>query len=93
MKKFKSVCKEVSRFIDAERDRERNISSKKTHMLNDETIVSSCVQKLAREKILHSILHSMLHSLGLKDMPSASADKDNFYKTNEIKKLFGNSAF
>ena len=88
--KIQSVCKEVSHFIEEQKGKE--IFHPKDSFLNDDDIVSSCVQKLAREKILHSILHSMLHSLGLQDMPSASADKENFYKTNEIKKLFGNSA-
>ena len=87
--KIQSACEEVSRFI-AEREG-KEIFHPKDSLLNDEKIVSSCVQKLAREKVLHSILHSMLHSLGLQDMPSASADKENFYKPNEIKKLFGNS--
>ena len=88
--KINSVCKNVSAFIKDQQG--KGVFHPKDSSLQDEEIVGSCVQKLAREKILQSILHSMLHSLGLEDMKSASADSENFYKTNEIKKLFGKSA-
>ena len=87
--KIQSVCKEVSDFI--EREQGKKVFHPNNSSLQDDDVINSCAQKLAREKILHSILHSMLHSLGLKDMPSASVDKDNFYKPNEIEKLFGHS--
>lgn len=88
--KIQSVCKEVSRFIEERKGRET--FHPKDSLLDDDEVVSSCIQKLAREKILHSILRSMLYSLGLKDMKSASADKENFYKANEIERLFGRFA-
>ena len=87
--KIQTVCKEVTSFIDSKRGKE--VFHPKKSFLNDDDIIHSCVQKLARERILHAILHSMLHSLGLKDMPSASADRENFYKADEIKKRFGKS--
>ena len=88
--KIQRVCEEVSIFIDKHKGKEK--FHPRTSILPDENVVNSCVQKLAREKILHSILHSMLHSLGLKDMKSASVDKENFYKAGEIEILFGKSA-
>ena len=88
--KIDHVCKEVSQFIEDEKGKEEMFHPK-TSALQDDNVVSSCVHKLARIKILHSIVHSMLHSLGLRDMLSASADLENFYKHNEIEKLFGPS--
>lgn len=58
--------------------------------LQDNKIISSCANKISRIKILETTLHEMLHGVGLRHVFSASADKDNFYKTfDEIKKLFG----
>ena len=87
--KINSLCTEVSDFINTQG---QLTFHPKTSSLDDDDIVSSCAQKLARERILHSILHNMLHSLGLEDITSASTDSENFYKNNaEIKALFGKS--
>ena len=89
--KINSVCKEVSDFIDEQKGKE--VFHPKNSSLPDEEdiIVSSCVQKLARVKILQSIVHSMLYSFGLQEIRSASVDSENFYKHNEIETLFGES--
>ena len=87
--KINSICKEVSHFI--EKHKEGTTFHPRNSFLQDDEAVSSCAQKLARVKILQAIVHSMIHSLGLKDMTSASADSENFYKQNEIKTLFGRS--
>ena len=87
--KISSVCKDVPRFI----QKEKKAFHPKESSLQDEKIVSSCAQKLAQVKILQSIVHSILHSLGMKDILSASVDKENFYTRNELQKLFGRSDF
>ena len=87
--KINSVCKDVPSFI----ENEKGTFHPKESSLQDREVVSSCVQKLARVKILQAIVHSILHSLGMDDMLSASADKENFYKHHEMQKIFGRSDF
>ena len=87
--KINSVCKDVPRFI----QKEKGTFHPKESSLQDGEIVRSCVQKLARVKILQSIVHSILHSLGMRDILSASVDQENFYNHNEMKELFGRSDF
>ena len=87
--KINMVCKEVSDFI---KENQGQVFQPKDSKLQDDDIVSSCAQKLARERILRSILKQMLHSLGLKNMLSASFDIENFYKKSEIEELFGENS-
>ena len=85
--KINSVCTDVSRFI----QKEKRMFHPKGAPLQDAKIVASCAQKLARVKVLQATVHSILRSLGMKDMFSASADRENFYKHDEMQKLFGRS--
>ncbi|MCZ0933431.1 MAG: hypothetical protein OXJ52_09825 [Oligoflexia bacterium] len=87
--KITSICEEVSDFIT---DNEGKTFHPKGPPLQDDDVVNSCAQKLAQAKILQSILNSMLRSFGLKDMPSASVDIENFYKNSEIEEFFGKTS-
>ena len=88
--KISSVCKEVSDFIEKNRGQ---VFHPTESDLEDDALANSCAQKLAKEKIRQSILRQMLHSLGLENMLSASFDSENFYKGNEIERLFGNISY
>ena len=58
--------------------------------LNDKKEIASCARKLSFVKILETTLHEMLHGVGKRHIFSASADKDNYYKTyKEIRDIFG----
>lgn len=85
-----AACKDIKTFIEKNKDRAFHPDTERLPPLNDGEKIKSCAKDLAHAKILQSIVHSMLHSLGQKDVFSASADKDNFYKTyKEMENLFG----
>ena len=58
--------------------------------LQDGDIIKECAGKMAEVAILNILLHEMGHCFGYRHVFSASADKDNFYKSyDEIRKIFG----
>ena len=90
--KINSLCPEVSRFIQKEKKDKKTFHPKRLS-LPDKDIVKSCASRLAKVKILQSVVRGILHGLGMGNMLSASYDRENFYKTDEMEKLFGSSDF
>ena len=88
------ICSKVSAPRICESSHEKQHDNLQFHPKNpplqDKKVISSCAHKISRITILGTTLHEMLHGVGLRHVFSASADKDNFYKTfTEMKKLFG----
>ena len=85
--KIQKLCQEVTEFI-------QNNKGKRFHpensSLKDKKEISSCAEKLSFVKILETTLHEMLHGVGMRHIFSASADRNNYYKTyKEIRDIFG----
>ena len=82
------LCPEVTDFI----RQHQNIAFHPIETnLKDKEIIKSCAERVAKPHILNIILHEMGHSFSLRHLFSASADKQNSYKTyNEIINIFGN---
>ena len=86
-KKINKNCQGVNTFIQNNKGLSFHPSNSP---LDDREIIKTCVKKISRENILSTTLHEMLHSLALRHIFSASADKDNYYKSfKEIQRLFG----
>ena len=91
--KIRALCGEVSDFIEA-RQKEGRPFHPKGPPLQDESVVASCANKLARVKVLQSVVRSMLHGLGMNEkIVSGSIDKVHFYTQSEMEALFGRSDF
>lgn len=85
--KIKKICPEVTNFI---RDNKGKRFHPENSPLNDKKEIALCARKLSFVKILETTLHEMLHGVGKRHVFSASADKDNYYKTyKEMKDIFG----
>lgn len=85
------ACKRVREFIEKNKNSVFHLSNP---VLQDKDFVSFCARALARPKIMQSVLQNMLHSFGQRLVLSASADRENFYKSySDIEKVFGEDVF
>ena len=85
--KIQKMCPLVTTFI------EQNKGTKfypEKSVLKDKEITEECAYKLSRSNILSTLLHEMGHGFSYRHVFSASADKNNHYKSyDEIKNIFG----
>ena len=87
--KIRKLCPDVAKFI--ERNKGRRFQPEKNGPpLDDGALIAACARKSSRADVLATLVHEMLHGFGLRHVFSASADKDNFYKTyDEMKAVYG----
>ena len=80
----------VMEFIKKKRKEGKSFHHPTAPVLGDSEIIEVCARRIATVDILNTTLHEMGHGFGYRHVFSASADKDNFYKSyDEIKKIFG----
>ena len=79
------LCPEVNDFI----SRVKTPELKPRKELNDREVIISCGKKLTQHSLLELLLHEIGHNFGLAHNFKASADGENYYKTeDEIRAVF-----